>query len=128
MSSLDGAIEQAIGVILFSIAVVLLVVGVGRIDKLSKAMTVERVSEGDIAYESVADLTYPDDEVTYAELMVILSSALQYDLDIDGVLIDADTYTPALISEYAIPVFSHYRQTMQFDADGKVSYITYRGY
>ncbi len=128
MSSIETVLEQALGVVLVAIAVILLLAGTRRITNLAKVVAGGGAGDADLAYESAAEPVVTPDGVTYSDLIVLLSARLQHDIVIDGIAIDADTYTPALISNYAFPVFSHYRQSLHFDTDGNISYVEYKGY
>jgi hypothetical protein len=128
MSSIETVLEQALGVVLLAIAVILVIAGTRRLTNLAKVVASGGAGDADLAYESAADPVVTPDEVTYSDLIVLLSTRLQNDIVIDGTAISADTYTPALISNYAFPVFSHYRQSLHFDTDGNISYVEYNGY
>lgn len=126
MDALERTIEQAVGIILFAIAVVLLLAGTKRITETAKTVAANKMSDNDIAFESNADVKEP--EITYAQLIATLSGRLEYDVWVDDVMITADTYSPSQLSAYPIPKWPHYKKEIRFNTDGTVDCIVFRGY
>lgn len=64
--------------------------------------------------------------VPYSKLVAILMQPLEYDIMIDGKLIDKDSHTADQIYSYGIQQIN-YRKTYQYDAEGDVNLIVYTG-
>lgn len=127
MHSIEQAIEQAVGVILFAVAVVLLLSGARRIDALSESLRQQRIEDNDIAFETSQQEIFTEPDISYAQLVATLSERIEYDIYVDDVLITAATYSPSQLSAYPIPVHAAYKRETHYNPDGTVEYVVYRG-
>lgn len=125
MKALEESIFLSICVIIFCAAVALMITNVGNLRKANQEMD-RMQTDNDIAYVSVEEATEPT--VSYAEIMAMLmGDELEYDVYIERVKIEKNTYTPAQLSNYSIPVFAGYKREIVLNPDGSVKYIQFWG-
>ncbi len=62
--------------------------------------------------------------ITYAELIASLLQPLDYDIIVNGIMINKIWHYPEKISEYAIPK-REYNKNYQYDDKGNIIFISY---
>lgn len=63
--------------------------------------------------------------ITYSELIAMLFQPIEYDIEIDGLLIENKIHNAELISTYNI-AHTNYKKDYQYDANGKIIKIVYK--
>lgn len=112
---------QAVSAIIFCIAVALLFRQVKNYTQLLSEVK-NHYQNTEALYQS----EYFGSEVTtYAQLIASLSHPLEYDLEINGVLISKYEHTTDQISEYHI-ANTNYRKSYFYDFNGNVTRIIYQ--
>lgn len=119
MHSVKELMFGLFGGLLFVAAVSLLMWLASDVDKLSESVSSTDMYETSLVRESQVDEA-SEPVVTYADVMsVLMSDRLPYDIEIDGMLIDADTYNLSSFSDYSFPEHSTYTVGYAYGADGK---------
>lgn len=120
MENTTKFIKVACAGILFCMGVFLLIYGTGTYSK-SIAAVREKVKDDNIFYQQY----YPDAKiVTYSEVIATFFQVLEYDIEIDGYLINKIDHQAEKVVHYNIDKTDYFK-TYLYDANGNVRKIVY---
>lgn len=122
MEHITELIHQAFAVFLFCISITVLLISYHSY--LNTLNSAKRIQKNDIIYQQ-----YQENEKDIAprsEVIALLLHELDYDVEIDGILISKSEDTEENISSYYI-THEKYLKSYAYDNDGIITRIIYKG-
>ena len=120
MENWKELVYQSVSTVIFCIAVVLLLHQYASYTKLLEQLKYRNQSLLYQQYKNEADPL-----ISYAELIATLVQPLEYDMEIDEVLISKYEHTPDQIQSYGIKK-TNYVKSYAYDGNGEVTRILYK--
>jgi|BioPla2DNA2_1021312.scaffolds.fasta_scaffold189783_1 hypothetical protein len=111
---------MGIGVILFCIGTFLLINGSSKYIHTVKVVR-QNLKDDEVLYQQYIT---EEANTSYAELIGMLFNQLDYDIEIDGLIIDKSTHTQDKIASYGIEKVD-YKKEYLYDYNGKIYKIVF---
>lgn len=123
MDNINKVCYQAFGAILFCAGIFVLLYGAAQYNKaLDTARNNYKDKEN--LYQQYNDSE--DEIISKGELIATLYSGLEYDVEIDGLVIDKDVHNREFIDTYKIDKEA-YKKSYLYDENGNIKMIIYTG-
>lgn len=113
-------IKLACAGIIFCIAVFYFIYGINTYNK-SVTTVREKIKEDEIIYQQYYS---NKKDITYSELIAVLFQELEYDIEIDGLLISKNEHQAENIINYEIDV-TDYSKSYVYNAGEKITRVVY---
>ncbi|MBR6475535.1 MAG: hypothetical protein IKS98_08795 [Lachnospiraceae bacterium] len=124
--SVKALMYAAVGALIFCAAISVFMMLVRNVDSL--ADNVRDTSSYDTSLAKEGRVEPEEPEITYADVMAeLMTDKLEYDLKIDGVLIEKDTYNLYMRENYTFNFSPHYVRNCVYDDNGYLKEVDYWG-
>lgn len=124
--SVKALMYAAVGALIFCAAISVFMMLVRNVDSL--ADNVRDTSSYDTSLAKEGRVEPEEPEITYADVMAeLMTDKLEYDLKIDGVLIQKDIYNLYMRENYTFNFSPHYVRNCVYDDNGYLKEVDYWG-
>lgn len=128
MSAIRALMLGLAGALIFCVGISIFMMFVNRVDDLADNVRDTSSYDTSLVKETRNEVAH-EHTYTYQDVMSeLFTDRLQYDIEIDGILIEKDTYNLALYEE--LPKFvehSSYTKSIVHDGEGNVKKVKYTG-
>lgn len=123
MERANDLLETVTALMIFCLAALTFIIGV-RYTNIEIRTVQSDISDKQIVYQQSID-EIPIEDVRYDELIGILQSKLDYDIEVNGITYTKDTFNPSDFDLTNIPK-SEYYKSYEYDSNGNIKKVIFR--